>query len=91
MRRTTCGKDHPAAGRLEQEQAPGAAQELVDKLETHVQCWLGGRVRDFRVLSKKGGLLLQGQSQTYHAKQLAQQRVMEMTALPIVANEIVVE
>jgi len=32
--------------------------------------------------------VLQGRTRTYHAKQLAQHAVMEITELPILANEI---
>jgi hypothetical protein len=35
-----------------------------------------------------GGLFLQGQTHTYHAKQLAQHLVMQMTDFPILANDI---
>jgi hypothetical protein len=35
-----------------------------------------------------GGVILRGHSQTYYAKQLAQQAVMEATRLRILANEI---
>jgi osmotically-inducible protein OsmY len=61
---------------------------VIDRLEAHVQCRLGGRVREFRVDLHDGGLVLRGRVHTYHAKQLAQQAVMEATPVPIVANEI---
>jgi hypothetical protein len=48
---------------------------------------LGAKVREFRVILGETGLILRGQSQTYHAKQLAQQ-AMEATRFPITANEI---
>jgi hypothetical protein len=63
-------------------------KETLDELEDHVECCLGGRIRDFRVLARDGGLILQGHAHTYHAKQLAQYVVMERTRLPIVANDI---
>jgi len=59
-----------------------------EQLEARVQSRLHGRVRDFRVLVRGGGLILTGHARTYYAKQLAQHAVMEATALPIVANEI---
>jgi hypothetical protein len=34
------------------------------------------------------GLILRGQAHTYFAKQLAQHAAMEVTELPILANEI---
>jgi hypothetical protein len=58
------------------------------ELEAHVQCWLGGRVRDFRLVVAGTGLLLRGHALTYYAKQLAQHAVMQATDLPIQANEI---
>jgi hypothetical protein len=80
---------------VEQPGGDGCADPLgekyLDELQSQVQCSLGGRVREFRVELKKGGLVLRGQSSTYHGKQLAQQRVMERSDVPILANEIVVE
>jgi hypothetical protein len=57
-------------------------------LETHVQARLGSRVRSLRVVCRKNGIILQGSAYTYYAKQLAQHSVMEITDLPILANEI---
>jgi hypothetical protein len=57
-------------------------------LERHIQDRLSGRVRDFRLSVREGGLLLQGRTHTYYAKQLAQQAVMESVDLPIGANAI---
>lgn len=60
-------------------------RELV---EQEVQRQLCGRVHDFRLLVGDDGLVLQGRSRTYHAKQLAQQAVMAVVQHPIQANEI---
>jgi hypothetical protein len=49
---------------------------------------LGGRIRDLRVLVRHNGVILQGRSSTYHAKQIAQHAAMELTGLPILANDI---
>jgi hypothetical protein len=62
--------------------------EEEDKIVTHLRARLGSRVRDLRVLRRNNGVVLQGSVFTYHAKQLAQHSVMEITDLPIVANEI---
>ena len=62
--------------------------EGVAELEIHVQCRLGGQLRDFRVVVTEGGVILRGQAHTYYTKQLAQHVVMEAIRLPIVANEI---
>jgi len=58
------------------------------ELETHVQCRLGGQIREFRLMVADKGLILRGHAHTYYAKQLAQHAVMEATELPILANEI---
>jgi hypothetical protein len=61
-----------------------------DQLEALIQRHLLGRVRLrwFRVLVQERGLILQGCVATYYAKQLAQQAAMEVSELPILANEI---
>ena len=60
--------------------------------EEHVECLihrrLGSRIRDLRVLVLPAGLVLQGRAATYHAKQLAQHAVMELTDRAILANDI---
>ncbi len=55
---------------------------------THVQLRLGGQVRELRLDVRDQGLVLRGQARSYYAKQLAQQTVMKMLRLRIVANEI---
>lgn len=59
-----------------------------DHLELQVQRRLGSRVRDLRVLIRPNGIILQGRSSTYHAKQLAQHAAMEIIRRPILANDI---
>jgi len=51
---------------------------------------VGGQVRDFRLLVRGSGLVLQGRCRTDHAKELVPQAVMEVTEVPILANEITV-
>jgi len=58
--------------------------------KVHISSLLGGRIDGLRVLIRDDGIVLQGRSRTYHAKQLALHAVMEATELPVVANEIVV-
>ncbi len=60
----------------------------VEQLESLLQHRLGGRVRDLFVLVQDGGVILRGHAPTYYAKQLAQHAAMEMTGLPIRANDI---
>jgi hypothetical protein len=59
-----------------------------EQLESQILRRLGGRVRDLRIILRHNGLILQGRSGTYHAKQLAQHAVMELTELPVLANDI---
>jgi hypothetical protein len=74
-----------------QKQHDGINATMSDRaieLEAHIQCKLGGRVRDFRVVIADKGLVLQGRARTYYAKQLAQHAVLQATPCPILANEI---
>ena len=51
---------------------------------------LPGRLRNFRLSLHENGLVLQGCTPTYYAKQLAQHAVMTAIKLPIRANDITV-
>lgn len=64
------------------------SSEEIDRLERHVHRRLSGRLRGFRVVAFGNRLVLQGRTQTYYAKQLAQHAIMEATKIPIAANEI---
>lgn len=59
-----------------------------ERLEGMLMRRLGNRVRNLRVILLADGLILQGRTATYHAKQLAQHAAMEVADLPILANEI---
>lgn len=59
-----------------------------EQLESLMQRRLGNRIRDLRVEVSADGIVLQGRTTTYHAKQLAQHAAMELSNLPIVANDI---
>lgn len=63
-----------------------ASQE--DRLSSLMQRRLGNRVRNLEVLVLDGGLILRGRVATYHAKQLAQHAAMDLSELPILANDI---
>jgi hypothetical protein len=65
--------------------------ETVGELEEYIQRRLNGRVRHFRLSLRGDGLVLDGQTHTYYAKQLAQHLVMESVNLPIRANDIEVD
>jgi CheY-like chemotaxis protein len=67
---------------------PVGGGEAIDRLEAHVRSRLGGRVRDFRVAARDGGLVLCGRTRTYHEKQLAQHEVTRASGLPVLANRI---
>ena len=57
-------------------------------LESLVQRRLGARVRKLRIIVRHDGVILQGLTSTYYAKQLAQHAAMDLADLPLVANEI---
>lgn len=65
--------------------------------QTHLEMMIGrvllGRVRvhRFQVALEDEGLVLKGCTSTYYAKQLVQHAVMEVSRLPILANEIEVQ
>jgi hypothetical protein len=60
----------------------------LEQLEAHIYGRLWGRVHDLRLVLRDRGLILQGRTHTYYAKQLAQHAVMEVTEVPLLANEI---
>ena len=60
----------------------------MNRLASGVQRRANGRVREFRLLVFSNGLILQGLTSTYYAKQLAQHAIMEATQVPILANDI---
>lgn len=62
--------------------------EELTELESHIQSRLNSRIRDLRLSVVDDGLVLEGLTHTYYAKQLAQHAVMEAVDLPIRANEI---
>jgi hypothetical protein len=59
-----------------------------ERLEGLMQRRLGNRIRDLRVVIRPEGVILQGRTATYHAKQLAQHAAMDLGKLPILANAI---
>jgi len=66
--------------------APTLTEE--ERLECLMQSRLGNRIRNLRVRVLAEGLVLQGRTTTYHAKQLAQHAAMELAPTPILANDI---
>jgi hypothetical protein len=62
--------------------------ETLAELEELVRMKLRGRVREFRLSIRDAGLVLRGRAQSHHAKQLAQQALMDSNRATITANEI---
>ncbi len=66
-------------------------RNFAEHLEGHIERRASGRIRDLHVVCSDNLIILQGRSRTYHAKQLAQQVVLDLTdGLPELANHIVV-
>ena len=65
-------------------------QDKACKLEAALKAQLGNRVKNLRVMIEGDQLVLQGQTDTYYAKALAQETVMTISNLLVKANEIVV-
>ncbi len=64
---------------------------LAERLEGHIERRACGRIRDLHVVCSDNLIILQGRSRTYHAKQLAQEAVLDlMDGHPILTNQIVV-
>lgn len=70
------------------EQIDEKASEKGIQLEKHIQARLGSRVSQLKVVCRVDGVVLQGRVYTYHAKQLVQHLLMQMTDSPILTNEI---
>ena len=66
-------------------------QDLAERIEGYIERRASGRIRDLHVVCSDDLIILQGRSRTYHAKQLAQQAVLDlMDGHPVLANQIVV-
>jgi len=66
-----------------------ASQELAQRLEGCIVQRVCGRIRDLHVVCSDDSILIQGRSRTYHAKQLAQQAVLDLTdGFPLLTNQI---
>ena len=68
-----------------------AKQDLAARIEGYIETRASGRIRDLHVVCSDDAIILQGRSRTYHAKQLAQQAVLDLTdGFPLLTNQIVV-
>ncbi|AGA26211.1 hypothetical protein Sinac_1847 [Singulisphaera acidiphila DSM 18658] len=66
-------------------------ESLAEQLEGYIEQRASGRIRDLHVVCSADSIVLQGRSRTYHAKQLAQQAVLDLTdGHQVLSNEIVV-
>jgi hypothetical protein len=66
-------------------------KELAERIEGYIERRASGRIRDLHVVCSDDAIILQGRSRTYHAKQLAQQAVLDLTdGYPMLTNQIVV-
>jgi len=66
-------------------------RELAERIEGYIERRASGRIRDLHVVCSDDAIILQGRSRTYHAKQLAQQAVLDLTdGYPMLTNQIVV-
>jgi len=67
------------------------SQDLAGQLEGYIERKACGRIRDLRVTCRPDLVILEGRARTYHAKQLAQEAVLDFTGgQPALANLIVV-
>ena len=62
--------------------------EMLTELEGLVGRKLAGRVLEFRLSVRDAGLVVRGLARSHHAKQLALQALMDVTAAVIRSNEI---
>jgi hypothetical protein len=64
---------------------------LADRIKSHVESRLCGRILHLQVVCTGELFILQGRSRTYHAKQLAQEAALDLTdGAPRLDNQIVV-
>jgi hypothetical protein len=64
---------------------------LAERLEGYIERRACGRIRDLHVVCRDDLIILNGRARTYHAKQLAQEAVLDFTeGSPALANQIVV-
>src|SRR5262249_60528063 len=59
---------------------PGLGMDdLAERLEGHITRRACGRISDLHVVCSDGWIIVQGRARTYHAKQLAQEAVLDLT------------
>ena len=66
-----------------------STSELAEHIEGYIERRACGRIRDLHVVCSETAIILQGRSRTYHAKQLAQEAVLDLTdGYPLLTNQI---
>lgn len=71
--------------------APVELTKLIERLECQIERRACGRIRDLHVQCMDDLIVLKGRSRTYHAKQIAQEAVLDsIDAHYMLANQIVV-
>ena len=82
---------HEAGSDLRRTVRVEGESELAEQIEGQIERRASGRIRDLHVVCSEDRIILTGRSRTYHAKQLAQQVVLDLTdGHPALANQIVV-
>ena len=71
--------------------ASAEGDDVLRDLEVRIQRMLGSRIRDFQIIATADGLILNGSSNSWYAKQLAQHAVIEAMRIGISSNQIVVQ
>lgn len=71
---------------IDQEECP--LPEEIARVTRLLKGHLGNRIHALALEWHSRGWVLSGSAATYHAKQVAQEAVMQMSALPILANRI---
>ncbi len=63
--------------------------DLKLRLTAQIERRASGRIRDLDVVCSDTSIILRGRSRSYHAKQLAQQAVLDLTdGYPLLTNQI---
>lgn len=70
---------------------PSALCEDLSEIETRIRRDFSRRLHNFHILLRENSLELEGNSVTYHVKQVVQKVVSDATHLRIRANNIVVD
>jgi hypothetical protein len=82
---------HEAGSDMRRLELVHGGTELAELIEGHIERRASGRIRDLQVVCSDGMITLMGRSRTYHAKQLAQEAVFDLTeGQAALANQIVV-